>query len=113
MASGSWGTSGNTPWYPSSMVGWIKNELGWVDIIEIDDDQTNVTIEQSYSSNIIYRVNHSQVEEEYWLIENRQKIGSDTLISTPGLTIWHINESIAQGWAPNNDEPYWCRLRTS
>ena len=70
MASGSWGTSGNTPWYPSSMVGWIKNELGWVNIVEIDDDQTNVTVEQSYSSNIIYRVNHSQVEEEYWLIES-------------------------------------------
>ena len=59
------------------------------------------------TSNIIYRVNHSQVEEEYWLIENRQKIGSDTLITTPGLTIWHINENIAQGWAPNNDEPYY------
>ena len=107
MASGSWGTSGNTPWYPSSMIGWIKNELGWVDIVEIDEDQTNVAVEQSYSSNIIYRVNHSQVEEEYWLIENRQKIGSDTLITTPGLTIWHINENIAQGWAPNNDEPYY------
>ena len=107
MASGSWGTSGNTPWYPSSMVGWIKNELGWVDIIQIEDDQTNVSIEQSYSSNLIYRVNHSQVEEEYWLIENRQKIGSDTLITTPGLTIWHINDNIAQGWSPNNDEPYY------
>ena len=107
MASGSWGTSGNTPWYPSSMVGWIKNELGWVNIIEIDDDQANVIVEQSYSSNIVYRVNHAQVEEEYWLIENRQKIGSDTLITTPGLTIWHINDNLAQGWAPNNDEPYY------
>ena len=107
MASGSWGTSGNTPWYPSSMVGWIKNELGWADVVEIEDDQTNIIIEQSYSSNLIYRVNHSQVEEEYWLIENRQKIGSDTLITTPGLTIWHINENIAQGWSPNNDEPYY------
>ena len=45
MASGSWGTSGNTPWYPSSMVGWIKNELGWVDVVEIEDDQTNIAVE--------------------------------------------------------------------
>ena len=30
MASGAWGTSGNSPWYPSTMVGWCKNELGWV-----------------------------------------------------------------------------------
>ena len=107
MASGSWGTSGNTPWYPAAMIGWAKNELGWVDIVEIEDDQTNVSIEQSFSSNLVYRVNHSQVDEEYWLIENRQKIGSDTLITTPGLTIWHINDNLAQGWAPNNDEPYY------
>ena len=55
----------------------------------------------------MYRVNHSQVEEEYWLIENRQKIGSDTLMLTPGLTIWHINDNMAEGWAVNNDEPYY------
>ena len=109
MASGTWGTSGTSPWYPATMVGWCKNELGWVDIVEITDDQDAVSIEQSYSSNTIFRVNHSQVEEEYWLIENRQKIGSDTLMPSPGLTIWHINEDIAQGggWAPNNNEPYY------
>ncbi len=107
MASGSWGTSGNTPWYPAAMIGWAKNELGWVDVIEIEDDQTGISIEQSYSNNVIYKVNHSQVNEEYWLIENRQKIGSDTLITTPGLTIWHVNDNLAQGWAPNNDEPYY------
>tara|TARA_Y100001970_G_scaffold72791_1_gene92380 strand:- start:489 stop:2153 length:1665 start_codon:yes stop_codon:yes gene_type:complete len=89
------------------MIGWAKNELGWVDIVEIQDDQLGVSIEQSYSSNEVYKVNHSQIEEEYWLIENRQKIGSDTLITTPGLTIWHINDNLAQGWAPNNDEPYY------
>ena len=41
------------------------------------------------------------------MIENRQKIGSDTLMPTPGLTIWHINDDIAQGWAVNNNEPYY------
>ena len=107
MGSGSWGTSGNSPWYPSTMVGWCKNELGWVDIIEIGNDQDNISIQQSYSNNDIIRVNHQQIPEEYWLIENRQKVGSDTLIPTPGLAIWHINDDIAQGWGPNNNEPYY------
>tara|TARA_A100001011_G_scaffold157860_2_gene166371 strand:- start:6469 stop:9159 length:2691 start_codon:yes stop_codon:yes gene_type:complete len=109
MASGTWGTSGTSPWYPATMVGWCKNELGWVDIVEILDDQDGVSIEQTYSSNTIFRVNHSQVEEEYWLIENRQNIGSDTLMPSNGLTIWHINDDIAQSgsWAPNNNEPYY------
>ena len=107
MGSGSWGTSGNSPWYPSTMVGWCKNELGWVDIVELEDDLDNVSIQQSYSNNDIIRVNHPQIPEEYWLIENRQKVGSDTLMPTPGLAIWHINDNIAQGWGPNNNEPYY------
>ncbi len=107
MASGAWGTSNNSPWYPATMIGWCKNELGWVEIIEITDDQEAVSIQNTYSNNTIYRVNHSQVNEEYWYIENRQKIGSDTLMPTPGLTIWHINDDIAQGWAVNNNEPYY------
>ena len=107
MASGSWGTSNNSPWYPATMIGWCKEQLGWVEVVEINDDLDAVSIEQTYSNNIVYRVDHPQVEEEYWLIENRQKIGSDTLMPTPGLTIWHINDNMAEGWAVNNDEPYY------
>ena len=107
MASGSWGTNNNSPWYPATMIGWCKNQLGWIDVVEIPDDQDAISIEQTYSNNTVYRVNHSQIEEEYWYIENRQKIGSDTLMPTAGLTIWHINDDMAEGWAPNNDEPYY------
>ena len=107
MASGSWGTSNNSPWYPATMIGWCKNQLGWIDVVEITEDHDAVSIQQTYSNNTVYRVNHSQIEEEYWYIENRQKVGSDTLMPTAGLTIWHINDDIAQGWAPNNDEPYY------
>jgi immune inhibitor A len=107
MASGAWGTSNNSPWYPSTMVGWCKNELGWVDIIDLTEDQDNISIQQSYSNNDIIRINHPQAEEEYWLIENRQNIGSDTLIPSAGLAIWHINDDIAQGWGVNNNEPYY------
>ena len=81
--------------------------MGWVDIVEIEDDQDGISLQQSYSNNDIIRVNHSQVPEEYWLIENRQKIGSDTLMPSAGLAIWHINDDIAQGWGVNNNEPYY------
>lgn len=107
MASGSWGTSGNSPWHPASMIGWCKNRLGWVNVVELNEDQNNVSVQQSYSNNTIYRVNHSQVSSEYWLIENRQKVGTDTLMPSPGFTFWHINDNIASGWGPNNNEPYY------
>ena len=108
MASGSWGISGNSPWYPATMIGWCKNELGWVDIQTIENSEQNLSVQQTHNSNIVYKIQHPTVNDEFWYIENRQKIGSDTLMPTPGLTIWHIKESIASsGWAPNNDEPYY------
>ena len=107
MGSGSWGTSGNSPWYPATMVGWCKNELGWVNVVEMIDDTDGISLQQSYSTNTIIKVDHPQTTAEYWLIENRQKIGSDTLMPAPGLAIWHINDNIAQGWSPNANEPYY------
>lgn len=107
MAGGSWGTTGNTPWYPSTMNAWCKAQLGWVEIEEIEVSQTNITLTNSFLDNKVIRINHPAVTEEYWLIENRQKIGSDTLMPTAGLAIWHINDDIASEWNVNGNEPYY------
>jgi len=103
MASGSWGTSNTSPWYPSAMNAWCKNQLGWVNTVELTDDQSGVSIEKSYSSNDVYRMSHPTISDEYWLIENRQKAGTDTLMPQPGLAIWHISDNITN----NNNEPYY------
>ena len=108
MASGSWGTTGNTPWYPSAMNAWCKTEMGWSNVFTISSAQTNVELEQSYTNNTIYRVDNPEDNSEYWLIENRQKKGTDNLMPQPGLLFWHIDtEKTDQGWAPNNDEPHY------
>ena len=107
MASGAWGTTGNSPWHPSTMIGWCKNQLGWVEIVNINESQNGIQLEQTYSNDQIIRINHPTVPEEYWLIENRQQVGSDTLMPDGGLAIWHVNDDIANGWAINNDEPYY------
>ena len=91
MASGSWGTTGNTPWYPSAMNAWCKTEMGWSNVITISSAQTNVELEQSYTNNTIYRVDNPEDNSEYWLIENRQKRGTDNLMPEPGLLFWHID----------------------
>lgn len=108
MASGSWGTVGNTPWYPSSMNAWCKTELNWTNVESINSEQTYNQLEQSFSSNVVYRVDNPTDESEYWLIENRQNRGTDVLMPETGLLIWHIDiEKTSQGWAPNNDEPHY------
>ena len=107
MASGSWGTSGSSPWYPSAMNAWCKTELGWSNVVELSTEQTGLTLEQSYSNNLIYRVNNPYDNSEYWLIENRQKRGTDNLMPAPGILFWHIDTEKTSGWTPNNDEPHY------
>ncbi len=107
MASGSWGTSGNTPWYPSAMNAWSKTELDWSNPTVLDVDQMQVAIDQSFSNNAIYRVNHPQDNSEYWLIENRQKVGTDVNMPCAGLIIWHIDTEMTGGWGVNNNEPHY------
>ncbi len=107
MASGSWGTAGNTPWYPSAMNAWCKTELGWSDVITLSADQAAIEVEQSYSSNLVYRIDHGMDASEYWLVENRQKVGTDVNMQAAGLLFWHIDTEKTQGWGVNNDEPHY------
>ena len=107
MASGSWGTSGNTPWFPSSMNAWSKTEMGWSNVIVINSGQTNVALEQSFTNNTIYLVAHPYDISEYWLIENRRKRGTDHLMPQPGILFWHIDTEKTSGWGVNTDEPHY------
>lgn len=107
MASGSWGTSGNTPWFPSSMNAWSKTEMGWSNVIAINSGQTNVELEQSHTNNTIYMVDNPYDLSEYWLIENRQKKGTDHLMPQPGILFWHIDTEKTSGWGVNTDEPHY------
>jgi M6 family metalloprotease-like protein len=107
MASGSWGTSGNTPWFPSSMNAWSKTEMGWSNVIIINSGQTNVELEQSFTNNTIYLVAHPYDISEYWLIENRRKRGTDHLMPQPGILFWHIDTEKTSGWGVNTDEPHY------
>ena len=109
MAGGSYGTSGNSSYSPSSFNAWSKYQLGWSNTVTIINSQTDIEIEQSYSSNMIYKILHPSISSEYWLIENRQKIGTDSLMYSPGLAIWHINDQIinTSGNGVNANEPYY------
>lgn len=107
MGSGSWGTAGNTPWYPSAMNAWSKTELGWSNVLTLSSAQSSVEVEQSFSSNIVYRVDHVSDDSEYWLIENRQKVGTDIYMPSPGLLFWHIDTEKTQDWGVNDDEPHY------
>ncbi|NQV30134.1 MAG: M6 family metalloprotease domain-containing protein [Candidatus Marinimicrobia bacterium] len=103
MASGSW----STPSSPVHMSAWCKEMLGW--IVPVFPDQNTEAFEFPNAEENPYAVklwtygelepyfgnySHGQdVGQEYFLVENRQRIGSEMHLPGTGLVIWHIDNS--------------------
>jgi immune inhibitor A len=90
MAGGSWnGTLGNSP---AQFDAWSRLYLGFNDAIPVPGtgqalSLPNVVGNQAGS---IYRINGAN-SSEYWLLENRQRLGSDAALPGDGLLIWHVD----------------------
>jgi M6 family metalloprotease-like protein len=110
---GHWGLMGKGSWNgpmdlgdePSHMMGWCKAELGWVNAtntVEVISDITAVIDPLELSTAGIQLIRINITSEQYFLLENRRKIGYDTSLPGPsaggeGLLITYIDESIASG----------------
>ncbi|MFH0904520.1 MAG: M6 family metalloprotease domain-containing protein [Methanobacteriota archaeon] len=87
MSNGSWGSDyGVTPVHLDA---WCKNQLKFT--TTITDLQGLVTINNAELNNINYLYT-TQYQNEYFLIENRQKMLFDSGLPADGLLIWKINE---------------------
>lgn len=95
MAGGSWNNGGLTPAHPSA---WCKCQQGWVATVNQTTNQSNVAIEDVKSGYKVFRMwKDGAAGNEYFLVENRQKILFDKYLPNNGLLIWHIDDS-----TPNN-----------
>lgn len=100
MSGGSWNIQGR---YPAFMDAWCKKEIGFLSPTNITANQIDVEIPTSYSNPVAFRLwQNGQVENQYFLIENRQKMGNDMGIDGSGLLIMHIDESIGGNWDENH-----------
>ncbi len=94
MGGGAWGGSGTTPETPVHMCAWVKKELGWVTPINITSFQNVLSVPNVEENPIVYRMwRGSLITPEYFLIENRQKIGFDVNIYESGFLIFHVDET--------------------
>lgn len=94
MAGGSWGGNGNTPETPVHMSAWCKKQLGWLTPIDIGSYTPDLTIINSEQNPVVYRMwRMGPVGVEYFLLENRQKIGFDKNLYVGGLLIFHVDDS--------------------
>ncbi|MFQ5702440.1 MAG: M6 family metalloprotease domain-containing protein [Gemmatimonadales bacterium] len=90
---GRWGIMGSgnqqVPTRPTHMSAWAKADLGWVTEVPITRGTTLVMspVETSDTTYILPVPD----SDEYFILENRQRIGSDSALIAPGLLIWHVD----------------------
>ena len=93
MSGGSWnGYLGNSPAHPDA---WSRVYLDFNPVTSLTgfSGTINVPNVEQNRNNAIYRLNSGK-PNEYWLLENRQKIGSDAALPGNGLLIWHIDDNL-------------------
>jgi M6 family metalloprotease-like protein len=110
---GNWDLMGNGAWNglqkpgdrPAHMSAWTKYYFGWVTPKLVTAPIKEAAIRQAeISSEGIYQLlenangndwasGETSGKGEYFLIENRQKVGYDVALPSAGLLIWHVDES--------------------
>lgn len=92
MGYGAWLMGGHYPSLPSA---WSKMQLGWLKPRLVEQDHLDLSIMDSFNNLepgdvIMVPINSN----EYFLIENRQRIGFDMYLPGEGILVWHIDESV-------------------
>lgn len=88
MAGGGWLGNEHTP---GNLCAWSKSQLGWITPKVLTTAGT-YSLNAASNSTECYRIN-TGVNNEYFLLENRQKTGLDVSLPGSGLAIWHVNAS--------------------
>ncbi|MCL4237456.1 MAG: M6 family metalloprotease domain-containing protein [Anaerolineae bacterium] len=94
MSGGSWnGTLGNSP---AHLDAWSRVYLEFNPVVNITGHNGTISLPnvQQNRINAIYRYNSGKANE-YWLLENRQQIGSDAALPGSGLLIWHVDSNLS------------------
>ncbi|MDR0206332.1 MAG: M6 family metalloprotease domain-containing protein [Bacteroidales bacterium] len=95
MASGSWNDNGRTPSLPSA---WCRDNAGWI-MAQTISAPTTITLPNPQEAGVIYKIN-TTTNGEYFLVENRQRIGWDYYIPANGMLIYHVDRNYI-GWNNN------------
>jgi M6 family metalloprotease-like protein len=104
MSAGSWGCDDRSPEQPCHMGAWSKAALGWVDVVQLpaDTDQGVVTLAPVEQGGPVYRIDARDGSGEYYLLENRQRIGYDGSLRAAGLLVWQVDAGlVSRTWGSN------------
>ncbi len=103
MSGGSWGADGHSPERPAQLCVWSKETLGWVEPRPIPRNLEDIElpgVQETGEALKIWR-DGDVLGPQYFLIENRRKVGFDERLPGAGLLIWHIDNT---RWSNSNDD---------
>lgn len=90
MATGSWAGEAEKP---SHMSAWAKMRLGWLTPTVITKPMQSLKIPSSSERPFALKIPIGEIDSrEYFMVENRRRVGFDAMIPAEGLIIWHIDE---------------------
>jgi len=93
MAGGSWNgiEQGDTPAHPSA---WCKAQQSWVEVVTPTADDDVTAIPDVKDAHKVWRLwTEGRSGQEYFLVENRQRVRFDEHLPGDGLLVWHIDDS--------------------
>ncbi len=97
---------------PAHMCAWSKEYVGFLQYTDVTRaNLSHVAIPAAEFNPVAYRlIPDSTNPQEYWVVENRQKIGFDLYLPTSGLAIYHIDEGGGIGTGNVNSNRYLVAL---
>jgi M6 family metalloprotease-like protein len=96
MAGGSWNDGGRRP---PIFNAWSRMYLKWANPIELTGTQ-NIQLDSAYTQNESYYY-LSPTDGEFFMLENRQRVGFDAAIPGHGMLIYHIDMNSSR-WNNNS-----------
>lgn len=105
MSGGSWGADYNHANRPSHFDPYHKIKFGWIRPVRLDSGQHTVSLPSVETTPTVYMLATPLKASYggYFLVENRQKKGFDSLLYNSGLLIYHIDRNMF-GWSVNDGE---------
>lgn len=88
MGAGNW----NRPESPAHMEAWSKAELGWIPVRTLSASTTGVSLTAAATTGEAIRIDVPN-SSEYFLLENRQRVGAEQHLVGTGLLIWHVDSA--------------------
>jgi len=76
---------------PAHFDAWCKSQTGFLNLVNVTANLDSVAFPAVEFTPLAYRLINSTSNPEYWLVENRQKIGFDLNLPSSGILIYHID----------------------